>query len=211
MVIDLLTISPTRSELLELRRRRSLASKGYLLLKKKQDVLIQEFFKIVKEYQNKRKELIDLLKETYKNLSLSISYTGIFVFRSLAYSTQQHFDISIEQKVIMGTEIPIIQLKNLGKELDHVYDNSPLVADSMRRFHTLFEKMIELANMEQVIRSKSEEIKRIRRRVNSLEQIQLPRFDAAIGHIQFVLDEQERDSFVRLKMIKRRLDAQHEA
>ena len=210
-MVDSLNVSPTRSQLIEIRQKHSLATKGYQLLKKKQDVLIYEFLQVVKDYKQKRAELIELLKQSYKALSLDIAYTGIFVSRSLSYATQPHFDIAIEKINIMGVQVPKILVENVGRELNHTYDNSPLVSEATRRFHHLFEKLIDLSNTEQSIKSLSEEIKRIRRRVNSLEHIQLPRLASTISHIRFVLEEQERDNFIRLKTIKKRLDAKQES
>jgi V/A-type H+-transporting ATPase subunit D len=50
------------------------------------------------------------------------------------------------------------------------------------------------------------EIEKTKRRVNSLEFVLLPRLEETKKLIAFRLDEMERDSFVSLKTIKRKLE-----
>jgi V/A-type H+-transporting ATPase subunit D len=46
------------------------------------------------------------------------------------------------------------------------------------------------------------EVGRTQRRVKALENLVIPRYEAAIRRIEAVLDEQERESFIRIKRVK---------
>ena len=48
----------------------------------------------------------------------------------------------------------------------------------------------------------AQELQRTRRRVNALEHVLIPQYEAAMAHIQAVLEEQEREAFVRAKRVK---------
>jgi V/A-type H+/Na+-transporting ATPase subunit D len=202
---DILNVSPTRSELMEVKERSKLAIKGHSLLKKKQDVLIYELFQRVGIYKKKRKEVFEQLKETYKSLALDIAYTGIYISRSASYSSVKHFDIEFSRQNLMGLKIPQIKAIRINKDDMNKYENSPQLAEARRKFHALFESLIEISSMEISIRKLAEEIKKVKRRVNSLEYIQIPRFQNTEKMIKFVLEEQDRDNYIRLKSVEEQL------
>lgn len=208
MTEDLLNVSPTRSELLDVKNRAVLARKGHSLLKKKQDVLINEFFERIKEYHKHKRTIQHKTAETYRALSLDIAYSGIAVSRSVSYAMKEAFSVEHESKNIMGLKLPEIRVVKKEDFTRNIFENAPQLIQAERMFRDLFQDVVRLASMELTIYALAEEIKKIKRRTNSLEYIQIPRIDRTRDYIRFVLDEQERESFTRLKMIKQRLEAQ---
>lgn len=208
---DLLQVSPTRSDLLDVKNRVELAKKGHSLLKKKQDVLINEFFTRIREYAKYKQDILEKTKVAYRALSLDIAYSGIAVSRSVSYAMKERFDVTNDTKNIMGLRLP--QIKAVKKEhfVRNTYENAPQLIEAERKFHSLFEDLVKLASMEMAIYALAEEIKKIKRRTNSLEHIQIPKAERTRNWIRFVLDEQERESFSRLKMIKQRLESESES
>lgn len=196
--------SPTRSNLLSLKAKVKRAHKGHSLLKRKQDVLIREFFERLREYRAYRSDVHTQLKDAYRSLSLDIAYSGVFVSKSVSYATRDVFDVSIDEQNLMGVRIPEITVTRLGDPVN-AYESAPLLSEAARRFRDLFEKLATLASMELVLHRLADEIKKTKRRVNSLEHIQIPSLQARARSIRFALEEQERESFVRLKMIKKRI------
>jgi V/A-type H+-transporting ATPase subunit D len=67
--------------------------------------------------------------------------------------------------------------------------------------------VIKLAETETAIKRLIIEIEKTKRRVNALEFVLIPRLDDTKTLISFRLDEMERDSFVSLKSIKRKLES----
>jgi len=199
-------IAPTRSELIELKHKVSLAQKGHSLLKRKQDALIREFLENVQSYKRQKMAIHANVVATYKALSLDTAYTGIFVARSFSYAVHPCFKLTKTEKNLLGVHIPELHVERTrDTELTH-FEASPLLAEAARKFQNLFKELIELASMEMKIKAMAEEIKKTKRRVNSLEHIQIPKLIETVSWIKFVLNEQERDNFSRLKSLKKKME-----
>ncbi|MGM5487543.1 MAG: V-type ATP synthase subunit D [Nanobdellota archaeon] len=190
-------INPTRSELLELQKKGKLAQKGHDLLKKKQDVLLNEFFRRIAEYRKIHGSLTQKVKKSYERMSEAIAFEGIFESRSIAYTQEPRFELKHSRKNLMG-----VKIGNFAVESKNQAVGSPVMVSMGTEFMTLFSELVQLSSLESSIRQLSEEIKKVRRRVNSLEHIQIPRINETKAYIKFVLEENERDNFSRLKTLK---------
>ncbi|RME77488.1 V-type ATP synthase subunit D [Candidatus Woesearchaeota archaeon] len=198
--------SKTRSDLLEVKHKTALAKRGHSLLKKKQDVLINKFFTLVQEYKSFKKDIVIKTRTAYKSLSLDIAYTGIFSARAVSYAMPSYFDISFEEQNIMGVRIPNITVKK-KEGVEASYQNSPQLAEAAKMFQHVFEDLIKLASLETTLLALADEIKKVKRRVNALEHIQIPNLEQEQKDIRFALEEQEREGFMRLKVIKNKLQS----
>ncbi len=203
---DKLNISPTRSALIQIKNKKKLAIKGHGLLKKKQDFLINEFFELIKEYSKFKSNILDDVKRVYNCLSLDIAYSGIFVARSVSYASEKSFELTDKKKNIMGVKIPELNVKIIPTE-QKTYENSPLLNKAKKEFQVLFVQLIKLASYKLALKKLSFEIKKLKRKVNSLENVQIPKLANTEKYIIFTLAEQERETFTRLKIIKRKIEA----
>ena len=70
------SFKPTRMELLRTKKRIKLARKGHKLLKQKRDVLIMEFFTILKEIKQVRLNMSDKLGKAQASLYNAIALEG---------------------------------------------------------------------------------------------------------------------------------------
>ena len=107
----------------------------------------------------------------------------------------------------MGVKLPAIETVRREGYFLNTYESSPQLKDVADKFKDLFEEIVKLSVYEMTITELSEEIKKLKRRVNSLENIQIPKLEEIIKLIKFVLEEQERENFTRLKMIKTKLES----
>src|SRR2546426_12632251 len=70
--------------------------------------------------------------------------------------------------------------------------------------------VVELSAAEAAIRRLAEAISATKRRVNSLENIVVPRIENTIRYIEMSIQEKSREEFFRLKRIKTRLEEEEE-
>ncbi|MFH2105961.1 MAG: V-type ATP synthase subunit D [Candidatus Micrarchaeota archaeon] len=204
-------VIPTRMELIIVKQKIALAKKGHKLLKQKRDALILEFFKILKKAQDLRSQLNEKIAPAYKAVAFAEVYHGISQLQNVSASLKKEIGINIEVSNIMGVKIPYIESK---VDFKHFLDlpaysisgNSAKIDDAVERFDDILQVIIKLAETETAIKRLILEIEKTKRRVNALEFVLLPKLDSQSYAISFRLDEMERDSFVSLKSIKRKLE-----
>ena len=112
-------IKPTRSELMELKKRIKLAKDGYNLLKKKRDGLILDFFEILKKVKNLRSEITEDYKQAIEKMNMARIIESDLKIKSIALAVAQIPEIEVGRKNIMGVVVPSIgeiQLQKSGLE-----------------------------------------------------------------------------------------------
>ena len=205
-------ISITRMELLKLRSKKKLAKKGHDLLKKKRDTLIKEFFTLIKEYKELKQQTVENLGVAFKTLNIAQGISGVNRVKGLAYSAQPSCVVNGETKNLMGVRVPKFTIECVQK----AGFNASLIGTSYHvkkardAFVDLLPAMVRLAETEQVIFTLAEEIKKTKRRVNALEYIKIPEMEHQENVIKTQLAEVERESFARLKNVKKKLEAQRD-
>ena len=204
-------VIPTRMELIKTKERITLAKKGYDLLKKKRDALILEFFKILKKAQNLRGELIKKMPGAYTAVAMAGLYHSGPEITNISLNLRKKIDVDIDIKNVMGVCVPSMQTDIEQKPL---YENttysvsgtSAKIDNAVENFSEILRITIALAETETAIRRLIGEIEKTKRRVSALEFILIPKLEHQKREISFRLDEMERDSFVSLKIIKRKLE-----
>jgi V/A-type H+-transporting ATPase subunit D len=204
-------VSPTRMELLYLRRRVKLAEKGHDLLREKRDALIAEFFDVVGEVREARKEAEEKLQEAFNYLILAQARLGVDEVRQLSLMTPQEISLDFSSRSIMGVNVPLLELQSeLVRDVTErgygFTDSSAAVDKCARSFEEALKKIIKLAELEEAVRNLAGEVEKTKRRVNALEYVMIPRLKTTRKYIQMRLEEMERENFTRLKKIKAMLE-----
>jgi len=70
---------------------------------------------------------------------------------------------------------------------------------------------LDVAEKETALRKLLYEIEKTKRRSNAIENVLIPRLEAAVKYIKFRFDEMERDTFIMLKMVKRNMGERKDA
>lgn len=207
-------VNPTRMELLRLRRRVRLAEKGHRLLREKRDALISEFFAVVDRVREARRRAERALSEAFRSLMIAEMVMGPVKVEVSAMSVRRECSVDIESRNIMGVVVPVVmpEIKEANlMELGYGFvDTSPKLDEAAKKFEEALRAILELAEVEESLRRLAEEINKTKRRVNALEYIVIPRLRETVRYIRMKLDEMERESFVRLKKIKKKLEMRRE-
>ncbi len=205
-------VNPTRMELIKTKDRIKLAQKGHKLLKQKRDALILEFFKIMKKAKDLRGQLAVKMNKGYKSLAKAETYHNIQELSKVSLDLRKDISVDIEVRNVMGVKIPNINISELENtyfmDIDSysIAGTSAKIDDAVGDFSEILEMVIRLAETETAMKRLILEIEKTKRRVNALEFVVIPQLEQTKKDIQFRLEEMERDSFVSLKTIKRKLE-----
>jgi len=202
--------NPTRMELLKAKTRVKLARKGHKLLKQKRDALILEFFKILGKAQDLRSELNLRMKGAYGSLAVAQAYHPMQEIEAASMAVKRAPNVHVEVRNIMGVRIPTLEAGEPKKQLlgrgYSIVGTSAKIDEVADSFEHVLSLVFKLSETENGIRRLILEIEKTKRRVNSLEFVMIPRLERQAKLISFRLEEMERDSFVMLKTIKRKLE-----
>jgi V/A-type H+-transporting ATPase subunit D len=198
-------VKPTRMELLEIRKKLTLAEKGHKLLEEKRDALVEKFFGIIDERNQLSKEIDEGFKDAFLSLIQSQMIIGEKRVEETSNLTKEIGEISFENDNVMGVKIPRMNKDDIKITRNPAYSFSETCArldDSQRKFSELLSKLLDLANLEGRIKSLAVEIEKTKRRVNVLENNLIPKLHATQKYIEMQLEEREREDFFRRKRIK---------
>jgi len=202
-------VKPTRSELLQTKKKIALANSGYKLLKKKRDGLILEFFNVLKKARNIRQELTAEYVSALHKINIARAIDSDIQIKSAAMSIKQQPLVELDTKNIMGVKIPSITFGEVKKSIFErgygVLSATAKIDEAASAYEAVVEKIILAAEIEITLKRLLKEIERTKRKVNALEQLTIPRLEKDASYIRLRLEEMERDNFSRLKMLKKEI------
>jgi len=199
-------IKPTRSELIDLKKRIKLSQSGHKLLKMKRDGLILELFEILEKAKNIRSEVEKQFAVASQSLALAKSVEGVVVVKSTAFALKDNPKLELQSKNVMGVIVPKIEATSVHKNLkDHGYGiigTSSRIDEAVDSYEILVEKIILAAEIDTTMKKLLDDIEKTKRRVNALEFKVIPELNDAKNFIVLRLEEMERENTFRLKRIK---------
>ena len=198
----LANVNATRMELLRLRRRVSLASRGHRLLSEKRDEISRQLIKIAREIRPLREKVEKELSETFRRFMLArATMEPEHTKAALAVPTKK-FSLAIDFANVMNIKVPHLAKDISGDIICYGYATTSGEMDvALLALERAFDLLIELAEKEKQATLLATELQMTRRRVNVLEHVVIPELHETIRFIFDKLAEAERDNISRLMKI----------
>jgi V/A-type H+-transporting ATPase subunit D len=197
---------PTRSQLILVRKTRATAERGHRLLKLKRDALIVEFFKVLERARSVRSNIVEKYKVAEERMAVASAVEGLSGVKSASLALLETPTLELRTRNVMGINVPSIEAKSVRKTIAQrgygVIETSPRIDEAAEAYEDLVENIIRAAEIETTMRRLIEEIEKVKRRVNALENRVIPDLQDTERFIRFRLEEMERDNFLRLKRFK---------
>ena len=201
MILD---VSPTRMELLRLKRKIAIARKGHKLLKDKLDELVRIMLDVVREIGRLRSEIDRAMAESRKMMALARhAHFPEAATGALAYS-QASLEIEVRYRQVLNLQVPRYSMGGWGyaSAAYGIAHTSAALDRAVSLFMDVMDRLVELAEKEKTVQLMAEEIQKTRRRVNALEYILIPNIEDTLKYISMKLEEQERNTQTQLMRIK---------
>ena len=201
-------VTPTRSVLLDLKRRIKLSQSGHKILKMKWDGLILEFFEIMEKARQMRVGVASDFQLAMKKITIAKVVDGELAVKSAAYALKSHPEVDLSSKSIMGLMVPRVEANNIHTTLLQkgygVIETSAYIEDAAAAFEKLLITLIRAAEIETAMKKLLDEIEKTKRRVNALEFKIIPEFKESERFVKFRLEEMSREETTRLKHLKKK-------
>ena len=204
-------VTPTRMVLNQMKGRLRTASRGHKLLKDKRDEEMRQFMDVVRRNRELREKVEKGLTEAFAAMTMaSAVMSPELLEQSLLYRSRT-VELDVSYKNIMSVNVPVYDFRtgsggDGASGLPYGFaQTSGELDDAITKLNEVFEDMLALAEVEKTMQLLAEDIEKTRRRVNALEYVMIPQFDAAIHDIQMKLEENERGNTSRLMKTKEML------
>jgi len=195
-------VSPTKGNLLSLQKSHALAKKGYDLMDRKRNILIKEMMALIDDVRMLRQEIADTYKKAYQALQEANITLGIV--GDIAKSIPIDNGLSVTYRSVMGVELPQVshtaEFVRITYGIGHTNTKFDYAYKSFRKVRELTVKLAEIDNSTYRL---ANAIRKSQKRANALENIVIPNFETEIRYITDVLEEKDREAFVRQKVIKK--------
>jgi len=202
-----LSYAPTKTNLLRLKNDLKFAQQGYELLDQKRNILVIELLAIVDQTVDFQNRVETALAKAYEALEEAVFDMGRLRVRYLTGAVNIQTDITVHSRKVMGVILPVIETE--FKENAPYY--SPLgtvfwIDSSLNFFKEALKLLGKLSELKISVLRLANEVKKTIRKVNALEKIAIPDLKEVVSYIQSRLEENERDMFVLMKMVKENLE-----
>ena len=196
-------VNATRMVLLSLKKRLNIAKRGHKLLKQKQDELLRILQKTIGELSSMRKEVEEELVGALKQFFLARAYQDKNIFEGSFLMLDTDIKLSMNVRKVMNVSLPEYKKGLKGEIISYGFAmTSPALDVALKSLMEVFDRLIEMAELEKRIILLAEEMDKTRRRVNALEYILIPEIQSSVREINMKLEEREREKNSRLMIIK---------
>jgi len=197
-------ISPTRINLIQTKKTLSLAQSGRDVLERKRDILLRELRNSIYEAEKAREELLEALLNAYHGIKEANMAKGSETIANIACGSSFEADFLLDFKSIMGVAVPVVEFQSKPDvKPDYGFGNTNAELDkAFKQFYSVLELIADLARAEGTTFQIAHDVRRTQRRVNALDHVLIPMYRNITKQIELVLEERDREEFVRTKRIK---------
>jgi V/A-type H+-transporting ATPase subunit D len=199
--------APTKTNLIKLRDDLKFAHLGYELLDQKRNILIVELLSLVDQAVDFESRISEALKKAYSTLQEAVLRIGKIRVQQITTAVNIDVDIRIGTRRVMGVMLPVVDT-DFRERAPYFSPTGTTywIDSSLDSFKSVLKLMGKMAELKISVLRLVSEVRKTIRKVNALEKIAIPEMRDTVSYIENRLEENERDMFVLMKLVKKRLE-----
>ncbi len=198
-----LSIRYTRGFLLDLKRRLSFVQRAHDLLEMKRDQEIRELRSAIDRLRDLRAVLEKRVEEVLRDLAMLQAVYGSQEIISASMLMDERIEIEMLPRNVMGVNVPMLKIVKMPE----VKGRYPLHVEGLaEKVRKLLEDLLRVAELEAFVELVAEDLRKTSIRVNALEKVIIPSYEATIRKIGEVVEQSALEDFIRVKLVKRALE-----
>ncbi len=202
---QILKVRPTKIELIRLKRRIKVAKRLHKVLKDRLIILSQELIALIKEGIEVRRSIHEKIARCESYVADSYLLASPLTISSFISEITDSTEVIIGQRVVAGVRVPVTEVRTVKRDAGTAAYPLTLLKGG-ECFRDLLNEVLRLAEIESSILLIGKEVSRVKRRVNALENILIPRIEATIRFLEMKFEEREREDKTRMKKVKQLLE-----
>jgi len=201
---DRLNIPPTKSSLLDLKRRLDFLNEGYRLLERKRELLTRLVYEKLAEYRQLSNSAREAMTTAYRWLSITHMRMGSHRIQQLSIGMPQAVEAKVLPRRNMSVQYPSVEIQKLPLTPVGILATDASLDETRSSFADMIVKAARLAEVETALWRLLEEQRKTQKRVNALKYNVIPRFERTISYVESTLEEEERNTLFQLKVLAQR-------
>jgi V/A-type H+-transporting ATPase subunit D len=203
-----LSVRYTRGFLLDLKRRLSFVQRAHDLLEMKRDQEIRELRSAIDRLRELRAALEKRVEEVLRDLVMLQAVYGSQEILSASILMNERIEVEVIPRNVVGVNVPMIKILRIPD----VKGRYPLHVEGLaERVRGLLEYLLRVAELEAFAELVAEDLRKMSIRVNALEKVIIPSYEAMVRRISEAIEQSALEEFIRVKLVKRALERRREA
>jgi V/A-type H+-transporting ATPase subunit D len=202
-----ITVAPSKINLIRFRRTLAFLRRARDLLEEKKDILLLEVNRRIGEATKVRSELNRTLKEAYSLLDAATVAVGTKEMEAAGGIQRLTYELRVSKRKVMGVTALTFTIHTVKRPVGYgISKPSILIDETSEKFQQALPLTVKVAELESTLVRLVEEVKKTQQRINALEEFLIPRYASTVSLITSVLEERDREEFVRVKKVKNLLE-----
>jgi len=203
---EIITVPPTKDNLLKYKRKLQLVERAYDLLREKYEALLMKLHIMTAEASVLREKMEKSLSESYIEYIKTESELGRDMINVFSETVPKEVSIESTPLEYMGVLYSDLEIEHLPEPSYGFFGISSLLWVTARRFRESFDLIIQLAEIETLAYKIMKDLQSIQLNLNALDKIYRVRFQNTIKYIEDVIEANDLENIYTIKKLKQKME-----